>query len=101
MTSLSRKKDVWDKKSDYLIAHADAYVFEFDNQSISAIPQGEERDLFNEMFDQLFYRLKQDGFLHERQAATVKEDNTFVPAENVAYPEMEYDVSGQYVMNFC
>lgn len=94
-------KDVWDKKSDYLIAHADAYVFEFDNQSISAIPQGEERDLFNEMFDQLFYRLKQDGFLHERQAATVKEDNTFVPAENVAYPEMEYDVSGQYVMNFC
>ena len=94
-------KDVWDKKSDYLIAHADAYVFEFDNQSISAIPQGEERDLFNEMFDQLFYRLKQDGFLHERQATTVKEDNTFVPAENVAYPEMEYDVSGQYVMNFC
>ena len=81
--------------------HADAYVFEFDNQSISAIPQGEERDLFNEMFDQLFYRLKQDGFLHERQATTVKEDNTFVPAENVAYPEMEYDVSGQYVMNFC
>lgn len=92
-------KDVWDKKSDYLIAHADAYVFEYDNQSISAIPQGEERDLFNEMFDQLFFRLKQDGFLHERQTATMVEEVSFIPANNVEYPDLEYDVSGQYVMN--
>lgn len=92
-------KDVWDKKSDYLIAHADAYVFEFDNQSISATPQGEERDLFNEMFDQLFFRLKQDRFLHERQAVSVVDDIKFIPTVNVDYPDFEYDVSGQYVMS--
>lgn len=92
-------KDVWDKKSDYLIAHADAYVFRYDNQSISAIPQGEERDLFNEMFDQLFYCLKNDGFLHERKEIRDFECDVFILAENVEYPELEYDVSGQYVMN--
>lgn len=93
-------KDVWGKKSDYLIAHADAYVFEFDNQSISAIPQGEERDLFNEMFDQLFFRLKKDGFLHDRRSVSLFNNISFIPAANVDYPELEYDVSGQYVMNF-
>lgn len=59
-------KDMHGKKSDYLIAHADVYEFEFDNQSICAIPQGEERELLNELFDQLFYELKKIGFLHKK-----------------------------------
>ena len=59
-------KDVLGYKSDYLIAHADVYTFEFEDQGICAIPQGEERDIFNEMFDQLFFDLKELGFFHER-----------------------------------
>lgn len=60
-------KDCLGRKSDYLIAHADAYTFEFDNQSICAIPQGEERELFDELFDYLFIRLKKDHFFRERK----------------------------------
>lgn len=59
-------KDVLGYKSDYLIAHADVYTFEFEDQGICAIPQGEEREIFNEMFDQLFFDLKELGFFHER-----------------------------------
>ena len=59
-------KDTLNRKSDYLIAHADVYVFEFDDQDICAIPQGEEREILNELFDQLFYELKDMGFFHER-----------------------------------
>lgn len=59
-------KDILGVKSDYLIAHADCYVFEFENQSACAIPQGEEREIFDEMFDRLFFKLKEDGlFQHE------------------------------------
>ena len=39
-------KDVLGYKSDDLIAHADVYVFEYDDQGICAIPQGEEREKF-------------------------------------------------------
>lgn len=59
-------KDCHGKNSDYLIAHADSYLFEFDNQGLCAIPQDEERELYNEMFDQLFFELKEIGFFHER-----------------------------------
>lgn len=65
-------KDCLGCKSDYLIAHADVYEFEFENQSICAIPQGEERELFNELFDQLFYDLKQIGFFHKREIKVEK-----------------------------
>lgn len=57
-------KDSLGYKSDYLIAHADCYVFEFENQSACAIPQGEERELFNELFDTLISDLKKEGILH-------------------------------------
>ena len=59
-------KDTLNCASDYLIAHADVYTFEFDDQDICAIPQGEEREILNELFDQLFYELKEMGFFHER-----------------------------------
>ena len=59
-------KDVLSVKSDYLIANADCYELEYENQHLCAIPQGEERELYNEMFDQLFFELKEMGFLHER-----------------------------------
>lgn len=60
-------KDVLGYSSDYLMGHADVYVFEFENQGYSAIPQGEEREILDELFDMLVYRLKQDGFFHERK----------------------------------
>lgn len=59
-------KDVLGYKSDYLIAHADCYELEYENQHLCAIPQGEERELYNELFDQLFYELKEMGLLHQR-----------------------------------
>lgn len=52
--------------SDYLIAHADSYVFETENERACAIPQDEERELFNELFDYLFVRLKHDKVLAKR-----------------------------------
>lgn len=60
-------KDELGYSSDYLMGYADVYVFEFENQGYSAIPQGEEREILNELFDILVYRLKQDGFFHERK----------------------------------
>lgn len=69
-------KDVLGYKSDYLIAHADVYIFEYDDQGICAIPQGEEREIFNELFDQLFYDLKDLGFFHER---TEKSERPVMP----------------------
>lgn len=65
-------KDVLGYKSDYLIAHADVYVFEFEDQRICGIPQGEEREILDELFDQLFYDLKKSGFFHERTEASEK-----------------------------
>ena len=59
-------KDNLGYESDYLIAHADAYIFEFENQKACAIPQGEERDILNELFDLVIYQLKKDGLLHVR-----------------------------------
>lgn len=59
-------KDTLGEKSDYLYAHADCYEFEFDDQSACAIPQGEEREIFNELFDSLFIELRNVGFFHQR-----------------------------------
>ena len=60
-------KDIIGCKSDYLIAHADVYEFEFDNERVCAIPQGEERELFDELFENLFYELKKMNFFEERK----------------------------------
>ncbi len=59
-------KDNLGCKSDYLIAHADVYEFEYEDKCLCAIPQGEEREIFNELFDQLFFELKELGYLHQR-----------------------------------
>lgn len=65
-------KDVLGYKSDYLIAHADVYVFEFDDQCICSIPQGEEREILDEMFDLLFFNLRKEGFFRQRTEASEK-----------------------------
>lgn len=59
-------KDCIGCKSDYIVAHADSYHWKYENEKLLAIPQGEERDLFNEMFDKMFYELKSIGFFHDR-----------------------------------
>ncbi len=63
-------KDTLDCASDYLIAHADVYTWEFDDEDVSAIPQGEEREILNELFDAMFYELKEMGFFHDREQQT-------------------------------
>lgn len=96
-------KDCMGRKSDYLIAHADCYEFAFENQSICAIPQGEERELFNELFDQLFYDLKKIGILHKRP-----KEKTVPVIRKLAEPSVKYefekhiseDFTGQLTFNF-
>lgn len=95
-------KDCLGVHSDYLIAHADVYEFEYENMHLCAIPQGEERELFNELFDQLFFELKEMGILHQK-----KEKVTPAPciAETIDY-HCDYeqvtamDYSGQYTFQF-
>ena len=81
-------------KSDYLIAHADCYVFEYENQGYSAIPQGEEREILNELFDQLFFRLKTDGFLHPKKEV-VEERRQSVIESAVYLTELASESTGQ------
>ncbi len=64
-------KDCLGVPSDYLIAHADVYEFEFENMRLCAIPQGEERELFNELFDQLIFELKKMGIFHRKEVNPV------------------------------
>ena len=74
-------KDTLGCKSDYLFAHADVYVHQFDDQYVSAIPQGEEREILNEKFDQLFYDLKEMGFFHERTELSEQKLKPGIPLE--------------------
>jgi hypothetical protein len=93
-------KDCHGGKSDYLIAHADAYELEYENQFICAIPQGEERELFNELFDQLIYELKDMGFFHERSEksdVTVQLAPKPIPASTVDEEAEEYTMQLQEV----
>ena len=91
-------KDTLGCKSDYLIAHADAYRFEFDNQGYSAVPQDEEREYFNSLFDDLFVELKKEGILHRRTYAAVEAQPDYKivagegSAESVAEPVASYDL---------
>jgi hypothetical protein len=95
-------KDTLDCKSDYLIAHADSYLFEFDNERACAIPQGEERELFNELFDQLFYELKQIGFFHEPKPKPTFKTLLFADVSNqksINSVETTLEPDGQFT--FC
>ena len=81
-----------------MIAHADCYVFEYENQGYSAIPQGEEREILNEVFDQLVFRLKMDGFFHQRRE-NVEECRQAVIENAVYLTELETESTGQ--LYFC
>lgn len=70
-------KDTLGFKSDYLFAHADVYTFQYDDMDVAAVPQGDERDMLNELFDVLFCDLKKIGFLHERP----KENGAIGPSD--------------------
>lgn len=98
-------KDCLGYPSDYLIAHADVYEFEFDNLCLCAHPQGEERELYNELFDQLFYDLKKEGFFHQRKVRVQPKPAAYV-AEPAAGYHADYrfpigeEYSGQYTFQF-
>lgn len=107
-------KDCYGRKSDYLFAHADVYEFEYDNQSICAIPQDEEREILNELFDKLFYDLKEIGFLNSRTSDDDgnNEDDlngemtTNISNKDVVLSSLEeicknQDINGQYVLDFA
>ncbi len=76
-------KDTLNRKSDYLIAHADCYICQYENQIYSATPQGKEREILNELFEQVIVKLKEDGLLHERVIKEIKQ----IPI----YPSMNYN----------
>ncbi|MCC2254591.1 hypothetical protein LKD70_09200 [Ruminococcus sp. CLA-AA-H200] len=94
-------KDTLGYTSDYLFAHADTYVFQYENQRACAIPQGEEREIFNELFDQLFYTLKAENFFHE--PGWGKEDTEITLAwkgrlkKNVCSPIFQQEPDGQLI----
>lgn len=95
-------KDCLGVPSDYLIAHADVYEFEYENMHLCAIPQGEERELFNELFDQLFFELVEMGILHQKK---VNVESVPCIAEMMDYhcdyeKVTEMDHSGQYTFQF-
>ena len=87
-------KDTLGEKSDYLYAHADCYEFEFDDQSICAIPQGEEREIFDEMFDLLFHDLRRIGFFHER----VEEEESVIMLSDFPETEFPFEDDGQLLL---
>lgn len=89
-------KDNLTYESDYLIAHADTYVFEFEDSSICAIPQGEERAVINEAFDEFFKELKKLNILEKKQSIQQIKKNRI--ASIVNFPELESDMNGQYCL---
>lgn len=89
-------KDNLSYDSDYLIAHADTYIFEFDDQSISAIPQGEERAIINESFDEFFKELKDLKILEKREQKKMQSKRKVTMI--VDFPELKSDPTGQYCL---
>lgn len=90
-------KDCLGCKSDYLIAHADAYEFEYENKCLCAIPQGEERELFNEYFDKVFADIKKMGFFHDRPFDEGEEDDSITRSEGSA----EYSINSDDVKDIA
>ena len=82
-------KDSLGCKSDYLIAHADCYKFELENQGYCAIPQDEERELFDELFDEFIEDAKQRGLLKARTEASNKEILVVAPSVNTSAPRKQ------------
>lgn len=50
-------------RNDYLCGHADSVVIEKGSEKIYGAPQGEERELINERFDEFFHDMKTQGIL--------------------------------------
>lgn len=92
-------KDCLGHKSDYLIAHADVYEFEYDNMRLCAIPQGEERELFNELFDQLIYDLKKIGVLHQAEKKVA--EIPCVAEKTIYYCDYKSNLLEEYSGQFC
>lgn len=52
-------------RDDYLCGHAEAVILKNEDETIYGYPVGEERQRFNDLFDQLFLELKQLHYFHE------------------------------------
>lgn len=89
-------KDTLGYESGYLIAHADAFVFEFEDQMACAIPQGEEREILNELFDAFIFQLKKDGLLHARKAKVVSPSILKVSEKCNYNVHLSEETNGQY-----
>lgn len=92
-------KDTLGYESDYLIAHADAFIFEFEDQRACAIPQGEEREILNELFDLFVYQLKKDGLLHVRVLKKEPKPALKVSEHTNYHASVSEETNGQY--QFC
>lgn len=98
-------KDKLDGKSDYLVAHAESYVYihkdkDGNEKSFYAIPCGEERKKIYLLFDQFFLDLKKIEYFHKRKLIKEdivnQEDMNAIPFE---LPGSRIESSGQYA--FC
>lgn len=56
--------------SDYLSANSDSFYFHNGDRLIAAFPRGEERQIINKAFDELFQELKERQMLHEAPILT-------------------------------
>ncbi len=70
-------KDMLNCKSDYLIALSDVYEFTYDNEAKCAHPQGEEREYFDELFDDLFVELIKMGILKKKGSEEAPKEDEY------------------------
>ena len=68
-------RDKYDGESDYLYAHSEAAVTEYNGKIIRAVPTGEERKRINQKFDDLFKELISLGILHYKDYSKQEEKN--------------------------
>lgn len=78
-------KDSIGCRSDYIVAHADSYHWEAENDKLYAIPQGEERRTFNEMFDDFFNELFEMQFFHNRPIELPVKQKTKKESKRVSF----------------
>lgn len=93
-------KDKLSWQSDYLCAHADCYTALVDGKVVHAMPVGEERKRFNQIFDELVEELKSDEILSSPAPEAEPTIELKPAAKRVEKIYVEQEASGQYNFGF-
>ena len=76
-------------RDDYLTAYANSYKATVDDKKISAVPEGEEREKLNLLFDKLIGELHEIGLFHEpmsvEQENVIEEENLFSISDSAEF----------------